>query len=84
VNWISIRGGSVNWIPIIDKMPEHGQLVIAVDDAGDIGIAEFINGLFKAVAFGFDAYENNGSWESGADRIIGQVKYWMPVTELFN
>ena len=69
------------WIETTEKMPEEGQTVICVDLTGDIGVAELIDGVFKAVAFGVDAYENNGSWAGGPDRIIGHVKYWMPVPE---
>lgn len=75
------KDSGLDWVSTIKNMPEIGQQVIAVDVCGDMGVAEFKNGVFYAIAFGFDAYENNGCWASGPDRIIGHIKYWMPLPE---
>jgi len=67
------------WIAICDQVPSKNQPVLAIDCNGDMAVAEHSNGIFYAVAFGYNAYENNGSWENSADRIAERVTHWMPL-----
>lgn len=67
------------WISTIERSPNDGQTVIAIDTTGDMAVSEFRKAVFFAVAFGVDAYENNGSWCGGPTRISGIVTHWMPL-----
>ncbi len=67
------------WTSTVKKLPNDRQIVLALDTTSDASVAEFHSGVFWAVAFGVDAYENNGSWYSGPDRISGIVTHWMPL-----
>lgn len=67
------------WISTIDCIPEEGQIVLAVDTTGDMSVSEFKRSVFWGVSFGAVAYENNGSWCGGPDRISGIVTHWMPL-----
>jgi hypothetical protein len=67
------------WIHIKEKTPTNGQIILAIDTSNDVSVVEFRRGVFLSVAFGFDAYENNGSWESSPSRISSIVTHWMPL-----
>lgn len=67
------------WISTIERIPDDGQIVIAVDTCGDMAVSEFRRSVFFSVAFGVDAYENDGDWCCGPTRISGIVTHWMPL-----
>lgn len=71
----------MNWISTRDRMPENKSTVLAIDVSCDVAVAEVIDGSFFAVAFGFDAYEDDASYMNGPSRITSPVTHWMPLPE---